>query len=530
MPPSLEPQWLAARDHEAKGELEPARDIYEAILREDATQAFAWYRLSALDARQGRYRSARAAASKGAAIAVEHARWRALPWLTRQLLRFDDRLEVRGRIEAADWTHPLVLSQSAVLAQQLWLADAHEAGLRLAERGLQAAPRSHLLHYVRASLLRHLGRAAEATAAFERCIELAPGFAEAHWALAHHQKANPPGARVGRVRAALQAASAPDRNDALARAHLGYALFRELDDAGDTDRAWGALADAAGLMRRRLRHSTERERASVDALREASPPPVQDPVACPEQATPVFIVGMPRTGTTLLERILGNHSRVASAGELNTFAACIAEALDREFPLPPPAALVQAASGLDLAAVGADYLLRTAPRYGRHSHLLDKNPQNVFNAGFIAGALPQARILCLLRNPMDACFSNLKELFPGGDYGYSYDLDELAAHWACFRDLVAHWQAVLPGRFMTVEYEALVADPERVAGEAMAFCGLAFEAGCVDITRNTAPVSTASSSQVRRPIHRDAVGAWRRYADRLAPLQARLREAGAELG
>ena len=527
---SLEPQWLAARDHEAKGELDAARGIYQAILRDDATQAFAWHRLSALDLRQGRYRDARAAARTGAAVAVQHGRWRALPWLTRQLLGFDDRIEVRERIEAADWDHPLVLSQSAVLAQQSWLADAHETGLRLAERGLQVAPRSHLLHYVRASLLRHLGRTAEATAAFERCIELAPDFAEAHWALAHHQKADPPGARAGRVRAALQAASTADPKNGLARAHLGYALFRELDDAGDVDGAWQALVEAAAVMRRQVRHSPERERATVEALRAAFPVPIPAPGATQEGRTPVFIVGMPRTGTTVLERILGNHGRVAAAGELNTFSACVAEALDRAFPMPPPAALVADAASLDLAAVGADYLQRTASRHGGRSHLLDKNPQNLLNAGFIARALPQARILCLLRNPMDACFSNLKELFPGGDYGYSYDLGELAAHWACFRDLVAHWQAVLPGRFMTVEYEALVADPERVASEAMAFCGLGFEAGCVDITRNTTPVSTASSSQVRRPIHREGVGAWRRYADQLTPLQARLREAGAGLG
>lgn len=530
MPPSLEPQWLAARDHETRGELDAARAIYHAILEGDPTQAFAWHRLSALDSLQGRYRDARAAARKGARIAVTHARWRALPWLTRQLLGFDDRIEVRDRIESADWNHPLVLSQSAVLAQQLWLADAHEAGLRLAEHGLRAAPRSHLLHYVRANLLRHLGRSAEATAAFEQCIALAPGFAEAHWALAHHQKSDPPGARLARVQAALRAASTQAGKDPLAAAHLGYALFRELDDAGRTDAAWEALATAAAAMRGTLRHSPERERATVEALRAAFPEPLPAPSAPPGQPTPVFIVGMPRTGTTLLERILGNHSRIAAAGELNTFGACMAEALDRQFPVPPPAGMVPDAAALDLAAVGADYLERTASRYDGHDYLLDKNPQNVFNAGFIARALPQARILCLLRNPMDACFSNLKELFPGGDYAYSYDLDELAQHWACFRDLVAHWQAVLPGRFMAIEYEALVAEPERVAGEAMAFCGVGYEPGCADITRNTAPVSTASSSQVRRPIHRDAVGAWRRYADRLAPLQARLRGAGAELG
>jgi len=526
MSASLEPQWLAARDHEANGALDAAREIYETILRADPTQAFAWHRLSAIASRQGRYREARAAALQGASLAVAHRRWKALPRLTQQLLAFDEREEVRRSIEAADWAHPAVLVESAVLAQQLWLADAHETGLRLADDGLRVAPRSHLLHYVRANLLRHLGRAEEATAAFERCLQLAPGFPEAHWALAHHARSQPPGARVERVRAALEAAP----RDPVAKAHLGYALFRELDDADETDSAWDALEVAARLMRSRVRHSPERARATVDALRQVFDVAEQAPQGGAVGDIPVFIVGMPRTGTTVLERILGNHSRIASAGESNAFAAAVSEALDCEFGAPPSADRVRSAAALEPAGIGAGYLRRTAALYQGRSHLLDKNPLNIFNAGFIARALPQARILCLLRNPMDACFSNLKELFPGGGYGYSYDLEDLASHWRCFSDLVRHWESVLPGRFMTVEYEALVADPEGVAKRAMAFCGVPWEPECIDITRNLDPVSTASSSQVRSPIHRGAVGAWRRYEKQLEPLRARLQDLGVGLG
>ena len=170
MTPNFETQWLAARDHESRGDAAAARATYEAILAADPTQAFAWHRLSALASAQGRPRQARAAAVEGARLAVAHRRWRALPRLTQQLLAFDERILVRESIEAADWSHPLVLSQSAVLAQHLWLAEAHAVGLRLAERGLQAAPGSHLLHFVRGSLLQYLGRLDEAVAAFERAI------------------------------------------------------------------------------------------------------------------------------------------------------------------------------------------------------------------------------------------------------------------------------------------------------------------------------------------------------------------------
>ncbi len=514
---SLEPQWLAARGHEARGELDAARDIYESVLRGDPSQAFAWYRLSALAAIQGHHRAARDAAMQGTAVAVAHRRWKILPYLTRQLLGFDEREAVRRAIAAADWTDPAILAQSAVLAQQLWLADDHTQGLRLADHALHVAPRSHRLHYVRANLLRHLGRAEEATAAFEQAIALAPGFAEAHWALAHHAAAATPGERIPRVRAALAHASA-ERADPMRATYLGYALFKELDAADDTEAAWEALAAAAAGMRRQLHYDAAAERATLDALRAAFATPEPAPPVGASPRTPIFVVGMPRTGTTVLERILGNHSRVADAGELNAFGASMGLALDQPFASPPTASQVAAASALDLAPVGAMYLERTAALHGDRAFLVDKNPLNAFNAGFIARALPQARILCLVRGPMDACFSNLKELFPGGGYGYSYDLIELAGHWRRFRELVGHWRAVLPGRFMAVEYEALVTEPARVAAEVMAFCGLEFEPASIDITRNTAPVSTASSSQVRSPIHRGGIGAWRRYERQLAPL------------
>jgi tetratricopeptide (TPR) repeat protein len=538
---SLEPQWLAARGHEARGEREAARAVYAAVLRDDPTQAFAWYRLSVLALAQGRYREARDAAIEGTALAVAHRRWKVLPYLTRQLLAFDEREAVRRAIAGSDQGDAAVLAQSAVLAQQLWLADDHDASLRLADAGLRVAPRSHLLHYVRASALRHLGRAAEASAAFERAIALSPDFAEAHWALAQHAAAGDGGARAERVRAALARAAsaagdavsspAPGRNDPMAPIFLGYALFRELDSAGQPGAAWEALAAAAAAMRRLAPHDGVAEQATVDALREAFP--VVQAAAAPGprgavgERTPIFIVGMPRTGTTVLERILGNHSSVADAGELNAFAASMSLALDAAFSSPPTAGQVRAGAALDLSEVGAAYMARTASLYGDRGWLVDKNPLNLFNAGFIARALPRARILCLVRDPMDACFSNFKELFPGGGYGYSYDLAELAAHRRRFEALVAHWSAVLPGRFMTVAYEELVADPATVAQQVMAFCGLPHEPGAIDIARNASPVSTASSSQVRTAIHAGAVGAWRRYERQLAPL-AVLLQAGSD--
>ena len=151
-----------------------------------------------------------------------------------------------------------------------------------------------------------------------------------------------------------------------------------------------------------------------------------------------------------------------------------------------------------------------------------KNPLNFVYSGFLAKALPQAKILCMRRNPLDACFSNLKNLFMNNAFGYSYDLGELADYYLRFDRLSAHWRETLQGHYMEVGYEDLVSDPERIGRKVMEFCGLPFRVDQVDITKNTMPVLTASTSQVRQPINTRGIGAWRRYESQLAPLRDRL--------
>ena len=223
-----------------------------------------------------------------------------------------------------------------------------------------------------------------------------------------------------------------------------------------------------------------------------------------------------------LNAVLGGHSEVAAAGELNDFNTALS--LETNQFLPPyahPIALGKL-EGLDHANVGRTYLERTRPWSQGRRFMIDKNPANFINAGFIAQALPQARILCLRRAPMDACFSNLKVLFTNDSFGYSYDLDELADYFVRFDRLSRHWKDVLGGQYLEVAYEDLVQEPLAMTEKIMEFCGLPFEPASVDITRNEAPVTTASSSQVRQPINASGIGAWRKYARQLEPLRARL--------
>jgi hypothetical protein len=276
----------------------------------------------------------------------------------------------------------------------------------------------------------------------------------------------------------------------------------------------------AGIMRGRLGHDVAHEAGQLARLKAFHGESIETGRGEPEgRSVPIFIVGMPRTGTTLLDRILGNHPWVMSLGERNDFDAAISEASDHFFPGSLAETGWDKLRAMDPRKAGALYLQRLSPLLHGDRFFIDKNPQNFFNIGLILRALPHARILCLRRDPMDACFSNLKEMFEGGAYPYSYGLEELAAHHAAFEDLLEYWQRIAPESVHVVRYEDIVVDGEETLRKALAFCGLEAAPGMLDITANRAPVSTASSSQVRQPIHARGIGAWKRYSRQLEPLR-----------
>nr|WP_225444725.1 sulfotransferase [Pseudomarimonas arenosa] len=235
---------------------------------------------------------------------------------------------------------------------------------------------------------------------------------------------------------------------------------------------------------------------------------------------PIFIVGLPRTGTTLVERILSSHPQVFAAGELSHFATALKRAAATASPYVLDAETLRAAADLDLAAVGRSYIDSTRPRTGHTPRFIDKMPLNVVLAGVIRAALPKARIICLRRHPLDSCLSNYRQLFATGFtyYHYAYDLIDCGRYWLGFDRLVAHWRAELGDRFMEVHYEQVVEDIESQARRLLAFVGLPWDPRCIDFHQNQAPVATASSAQVREPLYRRAVGRWQRYQDQLLPL------------
>ena len=517
--PEFERQWRQARALENAGDHEQARRLYESLISQGQSRLYVRLRLCAIEQRHGRYRDAHAHAVRSAED-VRHARWKDLAVVTRLLLGFDEWRLVGELIAGADWSHPDVLRDATTLSQHLWLIGEVEPALALVDAALPLAPANPALRYSRANILRYLGRMDEAAEEYERCLSLRPDDAYAHWSLASHRKAKPPGSRIARIERARLAHA----GDSAERPYLEYALYREYEDAGDPERAWEHLMAGAAGKRRQIHYEPGVEEQGFEALREATAglaDGAQATVAS-DAPVPLFIVGMPRSGTTLLERILGGHSEVSAAGELNAFHGALCWETDRFWGHFPTPALVARMQDVDFAALGRRYLDQARPWARGRRCLVDKNPENFMHAAWIARALPQARIICLRRNPMDACMSNLRNLFSNDAYGYSYDLGELARYFIRFDALGAHWRRVLGAQYLELEYERMAESPLAVAEEVMAFCGLAFEPGSVDITRNAAPVTTASSSQVREPINTRGIGAWRRYEAQLQSLREEL--------
>ncbi|WP_116810994.1 sulfotransferase family protein [Steroidobacter cummioxidans] len=463
-----------------------------------------------------RYLTAKEHAWRAAESVRESSSTRLIGYVTARLLEFAEEPAAVSLIESVDWSEPNVISQSAVLAQHLWLAGDYQGALKFLDAMARHVPAHPLLAFTRGNVLRYLGDLEAANTEYERCLAMSPDFADAHWALATHSRAQPPLARVQRIQGALSRV----QPNSIEQAHLCYALFREYDAADLRQEAWAALSNGAEIMSRRLAFDSQLEASRLDAL-------IQMPVSLPTRATPgeivpIFIVGMPRTGTTLLDRILGNHSSVQSLGERNDFAAAVSEASGRFFTSPLHGDRGSLLPDLDFKKVGHLYEQRLRRLAPASRFVIDKNPQNLFNLPLILQALPAARVLCLQRDPLDACFSNLKELFQADSYPYSYSLHGLADHCLRVRSWIGHWQKTAPQAVRIVTYEDLVRAPERSTAQVLDFLGLDRQEALHVITRNRTPVSTASSSQVREGIHERGIGAWRRYQRELQPLIERL--------
>jgi hypothetical protein len=232
-----------------------------------------------------------------------------------------------------------------------------------------------------------------------------------------------------------------------------------------------------------------------------------------ETDEPIFVVGMPRSGTTLVERIISQHSEVTSAGELQHFGLLLKKMAKTTSKRVIDAETITATKNINFAKLGEDYIESTRAITGKTAKFVDKMPLNVLYVGFILKALPKAKIVCLDRNPLDTIVSNFRQLFAVNQsyYNYSYDLESTTEFYLLFKQLTTLWLALFPENFYFINYEKLVNDPVNEAKQLIEFCDLSWQEQCVDIDQNSAPVATASAMQVRSPINNSSVANWKKY-------------------
>ena len=414
------------------------------------------------------------------------------------------------------------LRHAASLGGLLDSLEAPELAAPLFERAAALEPGRPEVWLDLATVRRSLGELDAAEAACERAIERAPQMSEAHALLSSLTRWTAERHHVDRLTAALEATPA-----GLERARLGYALFKELDDLGRRHEAWAALDGASADAKRVHPWSDPADEALAAAMRHAFPAPLpaRAPKARPRPPRPIFVVGLPRSGTSLVERILDAHSQVRALGELGTFGALVNAAVGIEPATYVDAEVAARLGAVDWGKVGAGYREAVRQLAGGAAVTVDKLPQNWLYAGAIARALPDAVIVHTNRGAMDNLFGAYRQLFQR-DFQWSYDLGDLAQHYRRYRGLTAHWRETLGPAWVEVDYETLASDPEAEIPRLLAACGLTFEAACLAPHEAAGRARSLSVVQLRQPINTAGIGAWRAYKAELEPLRERLQSMG----
>ena len=513
--------WAHANALAAARDWPGAADAYAALAGSDPTDAAAWIGLAKASGRAGRYRAMHAAALRAHAAgprewphALALARLlrdlhetRALAALSTAMAGFADAADPEGLVALAD----LLVDE-----------DLHDEALAWLDRAVDRAPSHAPARYVRGSTRLFLGDMAGARDDLERAIAAAPHFAHAHRRLSQLRAQDRAGAaaRVERLRHERARVAPGSEHDI----HFSHALFDELHDLGRHDEAWTELERGMRAKRATLRYDVDEDLRMAEAIGDRCDAGFIAGAGfepAPDTPAPVFIVGLFRSGSTVLERMLGGHPAVAAGGESMGFAAALRLAADHRSRGPIDAGLLERLDAVDWPALGRDFMAANAWRARGRALWTEKLPTNALLLGCIARALPRARFIHAVRAPMDVCFSNLRMLY-GGFAPWSYDQRELAAWHQAHARLMAHWHAVLGPRLLDVRHDALLREPETVMRGVLAHLGLGFDPEVLRPERSGGAVATASAAQVRSGLRAPGPPEWRPYIDRLGPLIAGL--------
>ncbi|PBB20267.1 sulfotransferase [Mesorhizobium sp. WSM4313] len=435
-------------------------------------------------------------------------------------------LKQLGQLDAAEEIYrgtigrnPFHVRARIGLAETMQEAGRLDEAIKLFSEALSIRPKDAELLYGLGVAMMEKGKLGEAADFARQALAIAPNMSKA-WLLLSQVKRQ---TERDKELSGMEAEHAKAPQGSLARMQLSFGLGKVNDDLKDYGRAFDYFAEGNAIRRKAIDYDPARTRGEFEAMKAAfdtaffekrRPSGISDD-------TPIFVVGMPRSGTTLVEQIIASHPTVFGAGELNILKT----AVGKQFPMSMPGGFPAGIADMPdkaFAEAGQAYLDMLHSRYPGYRHVTDKMPGNFLLVGFLHMMLPKAKIVHCARDAAATCLSIFKVHFRGDSHRYGYDLGELADFHNLYTDIMAHWHKVLPGVVHDVRYEDFVADQEGQSRALMAYLGLPWDDKVLSFHETDRPVRTASAAQVRQPMYQGSVDLWKRYGERLKPLLDKL--------
>ena len=508
-----DPRLIEAALALGENRIPDAEQLLRAHLKVDPFDVAAIRMFAEVAARIGRYRESETLLRRALELDPEFGAARAN--LATVLYRQNRAVEAITELDALIEDHPDNPAHANLKAAALGRMGEFEEAIGLYEEVLKAAPRQPRVWMSYGHMLKTLGRVEDGIGAYRRATALEPTFGEAWWSLANLKVFAFTDADCAVMRSALARTDLGDAD----RFHLEFALGKAMEDASDYGAAFAHYDGANGVRRRSLDYDAATTTDRVDRACATFTPALfaaRAGLGC-QARDPIFVVGMPRAGSTLIEQILSSHSAVEGTTELPDIPA-LSGRID-DYPRG-----LETLEPERLERMGQAYLERARIQRKTDKPLfIDKLPNNWLHVGLIRLVLPNAKIIDARRHPLGCCFSNFKQHFARGQ-AFSYSLEDLGRYYADYVRSMAHIDRVLPGFVHRVFYEPMVDDTEGEIRRLLAFCGLPFEDACLRFFETERPIRTPSSEQVRRPIFREGADGWRSFAPFLKPLEHALGE------
>ncbi len=506
-------EMLQAVEHHRAGRLKEAERIYREILQRDPANVNATRLLGSVATEMGRFRMAVRLLQN--AVRIAPGFFGAWADLARALIENEQFDECKTVLEKAIRLEPELPYPRMLLGNMLTKAGRYEEAADAFRVALQKQPDHGGSLAGLGHVLKTIGRQDEAIATYRECVRTYPAFGEAYWSLANLKTFRFSDEEIAAMKAHVDEPGLLDET----RINFNFALGKACEDRGDYERAFERYVKGNALRRPHESYDPVQTELIHDRIiKTFSPECIEKNRGSgdPDPA-PIFIVGLPRSGSTLIEQILASHSQVDGTHELPDLARVIKTInLKRPDGRAYPEALLECDVD-ELEALGRQYLESTRRHRGDNPFFTDKMPNNFASIGLLQLILPNAKIVNARRHPLDSCMGSYKQLFFKGQ-AFTYDLVELGEYYLEYQRLMDHWHALLPGKILDIHYEQMVADQENQTRRLISHCGLPWEDGCLRFYETDRAVNTASSEQVRQPIYSKSIYSWRRFEAPLEPL------------